>query len=408
MNSKTNKAVEELGSVRKDLDAQTAKTYQMRAESGEKPHADSQMEGKHLLAENSSLEIINRDAKLHHKQRKENIVEQGEGPETISMLDSSEPATTGNEDDDKTLANMNIKRNFLALQTNQKTRISHSTGEPMISFPLQQITETHRKKSDAFRFLRRTLKLIKVRYNATVVFLRSDREPILGGAQLEKEPFIYDTLDIGHTELSHPRVTELSDDSENEEDEEVSAELLSNANTALRDNYMPGAFGDEDVCPHHGPFLSKDRAEPNGEYDHSNILETLLHEMLHAMYTLVKPGDWKPAYIWLRKQPFGNYLTSRNKPPFDRQRGVPELPVVQKRAVLPQQAIIRQQATIRQRILHTMNTREKKPDAHEEMHGSAEEPPDIALTSLYIRHKTEDFATLTYALISVMGKTFGS
>ncbi|KAI4263484.1 MAG: hypothetical protein L6R42_001377 [Xanthoria sp. 1 TBL-2021] len=75
MNSKTNKAVEELGSIRKDLDAQTAKTYQMRAESREKPHADSQMEGKHLLADNSSLEIINRDAKLHHKQRKENIVE---------------------------------------------------------------------------------------------------------------------------------------------------------------------------------------------------------------------------------------------------------------------------------------------------------------------------------------------
>ncbi|KAI4263483.1 MAG: hypothetical protein L6R42_001376 [Xanthoria sp. 1 TBL-2021] len=241
---------------------------------------------------------------------------QGEGPETMSMLDSSKPATTGNEDDDKTLANMNIKRNFLALQTNQKTRISYSTGEP-----------------------------------------------ILGGAQLEKEPFIYDTLDIGHTELSHPRVTELSDDSEDEEDEgepfdqssaeqpqqeehlllrgsscqnldrhawaasvpaftgqavkqahaldrtltnsgRVSAELLSNATTALRDNYMPGAFGDEDVCPHHGPFLSKDRAEPNGEYDHSNILETLLHEMLHAMYTLVKPGDWKPAYIWLRSLVF--------------------------------------------------------------------------------------------------------
>lgn len=38
-----------------------------------------------------------------------------------------------------------------------------------------QITETHRKKSDVLKYLTRTLKLIKIRYNATVVFPRMKR-----------------------------------------------------------------------------------------------------------------------------------------------------------------------------------------------------------------------------------------
>lgn len=66
---------------------------------------------------------------------------QGEGPETMSMLDSSEPATTGNEDDDKALANMNIKRSIPVLMTFQEMHV-HIMGLTSAKIGLSRMAST--------------------------------------------------------------------------------------------------------------------------------------------------------------------------------------------------------------------------------------------------------------------------
>ncbi|KAL8917138.1 MAG: hypothetical protein Q9172_005973 [Xanthocarpia lactea] len=78
MKSRRDEAVEELDRVSEDREAITRakETYRMRTERGEEALASSQEEVKRVVAENSRLKTVNRDAKLHQKQEKEAINEQ--------------------------------------------------------------------------------------------------------------------------------------------------------------------------------------------------------------------------------------------------------------------------------------------------------------------------------------------
>ncbi|KAL8782787.1 MAG: hypothetical protein Q9213_005111 [Squamulea squamosa] len=76
--SERDEAVQELGIVKKHRDELTrkAETQRLRAQDGEKALTNSQEDVKRLMAENSELKTTSRDAKLLHKQEKEELNEQ--------------------------------------------------------------------------------------------------------------------------------------------------------------------------------------------------------------------------------------------------------------------------------------------------------------------------------------------
>lgn len=86
-------------------------------------------------------------------------------------------STFKSEDSDKPFHRVTYDLIPIASAINQHKWVSHIACAKT-DF---HIVGTHRNKNDAVKFLRYTLKLIQVRYNSKVVFMRSDREPTLGG-----------------------------------------------------------------------------------------------------------------------------------------------------------------------------------------------------------------------------------
>ncbi|KAI4258569.1 MAG: hypothetical protein L6R42_005022 [Xanthoria sp. 1 TBL-2021] len=178
----------------------------------------------------------------------------GEGPETMSVLDSSERATTGDEDDDKALANMNIKRSFPELMTFQEMHV-HIMGltSAKILAKWQHAVDLWNKREE-------------------VAFRLWSKKPLLDRNKINLwyHMFVFDVLFFNGQLHRWIRI---------EWDEKINGEgeCAAKQNRKARIKIFPQKL-------------------PNGEYDYSAIIDTLFHEMLHAMDSLVMPeGSTDPS-----------------------------------------------------------------------------------------------------------------